>query len=283
MPKTTPNDTYSFQLGDFHCIVIKDEGSKGPVEQFFPNASPELLERAHKEFGDTLDLSFNCLLVETPSESILIDTGNGVDTDGKGRLFQNLKSINVPPENISKVILTHAHADHYAAMLTKQGQKIFPNATYLMWHDEWKHYSSPAQLKKDKERSQERYDFIKTYFLKLEPHLHFLSAQHPNISEGIKVLYLPGHTKHHIGIKIQSEGECLLYLADLFIHPLIFNFTSLLMPFDDNKDIIQSRQKILERATNSSELILGYHFSFPGLGFIKQDSEGYYWQTIKSP
>ena len=61
---------------------------------------------------DKFDGSFNCLFIDTGAQRILIDAGNGVETDGDGRLFQHLQTLNIAPESIDIVVLTHAHADH---------------------------------------------------------------------------------------------------------------------------------------------------------------------------
>ena len=90
-------------------------------------------------------MGLNCLLIRTPTENILVDTGLGNAYDEKFAflygvdkseidLLRSLAAAGVQATDISKVILTHLHFDHAGGNCFQQetGEFIptFPNAVY---------------------------------------------------------------------------------------------------------------------------------------------------------
>ncbi len=265
----TTDELYQFQIGDFTCTSIQDENGSPTAKQFFGNVPTNEKHLIPYADDEELDSSFNCLLIDTGSQKVLLDAGNGVDTGGDGRLLQNLNTLGISPEDIDIVVLSHAHADHYGGLLNKDGSKNFANARYIMWHDEWLAYNSPEQLQRERERENgaERLAFIETYFLPLDPHLSFIDVTSPEIAPGILAIYAPGHTHHHIGIEISSQGETILYMGDAFIHPLFARHRHWQFPFEvDGKKLAQSRDKLISLASAKDSLVHSYHFAFPGIG-----------------
>ena len=275
---------YKFSIGDFTCYSIQDEGSIEAAEKFFPSVPEDELKNALEAdgFSDQLNMSFNCLLIDTGDKRVLIDSGNGVETGGDGRLLGHLQAMDIPLDSIDVVVLTHAHGDHYAGMMLANGDKVFPNAEYVMWHDEWAYYSSEERLKIEKERSDERLEFIQTYFVSLKDHLRFLDADNTEIVSGINALYAPGHTRHHITIQVESKGETLLYVSDALIHPLHFNNNDWHWYFEyDAEQLKQTRKMLTEIAIDKNLLFHAYHFTFPGLGHVSKDGSRIVWKPIE--
>ncbi|KAH7687833.1 Protein C03F11.2, partial [Aphelenchoides avenae] len=61
-------------------------------------------------------------LVETPGMKMIVDTTSPTDLATKDSLLQKLTSMNLGPEKINVLVLTHGHPDH-------AGQaSMFPNA-----------------------------------------------------------------------------------------------------------------------------------------------------------
>lgn len=92
--------------------------------------------------------SIGSLLVEvqpfviiTSSDIILLDAGLGFNVNGGLQIYQNLKSNGIEPHQISKVLVSHLHKDHAAALGLKnqfnQYQLSFPNATYYIQKQEF--------------------------------------------------------------------------------------------------------------------------------------------------
>ena len=275
---------YEFTLGNFRAWAIQDENGAPPVKDCFPHATSAELEAAAKRFGFAVDgnieLSFTTLLLDTGQEKILFDTGNGVDTGGEGRLFSHLASMDIARESINKVVLSHAHGDHYAGILSATGQLNFPNAQHFIWREEWAFYSSTERLAFEQNRSLERYEFIQKYFLPIAPHWHFLDENQPEIAAGIQAIPAKGHTMHHCAFRIESEGVILYFAGDAFLHPAYIENWH----WGYNTDIEQetaklSRKMLAARIAEEKALVLGYHFPFPSLGRVVAEGNKFIWQA----
>jgi glyoxylase-like metal-dependent hydrolase (beta-lactamase superfamily II) len=58
-----------------------------------------------------------------------------------------LKSEVITPEEITTVILTHAHPDHVGGVLDTSGKPAFANAQYVMSKTEWDFWTSKPDLR----------------------------------------------------------------------------------------------------------------------------------------
>ena len=75
--------TFSFDVGDFKCVSISDgiqpiDGDFLP--NFFAGASADELAEAFRRHGispDYYELQCNCLLIDTGTDRVLIDSGGG--------------------------------------------------------------------------------------------------------------------------------------------------------------------------------------------------------------
>jgi 7,8-dihydropterin-6-yl-methyl-4-(beta-D-ribofuranosyl)aminobenzene 5'-phosphate synthase len=67
-------------------------------------------EICKKDAGLKSDWGFSCL-IETENENILFDTG------AKGKiLLNNMEKLDVYPEKINKIVISHEHWDHYGGL-----------------------------------------------------------------------------------------------------------------------------------------------------------------------
>jgi glyoxylase-like metal-dependent hydrolase (beta-lactamase superfamily II) len=276
-------EIYEFKLGDFRCWAIQDSNSSESVAQTFLNTKPEEIEAAASRYGfaldGTIDISYTALLIDTGKEKILIDSGWGVDTGGNGRLFGNLERLGISRESIDKLVLTHAHADHYAGLLSKEGALNFPNAKHFIWRGEWEFYSGEERLAFEKNRSEPHYNFIVKYFLAMRPHWHFLDEAQNEISEGVCAISAKGHSKEHIAIRLESNGEVLYVVGDAFLHPAFvenwhWGFGNDLVP----EEASASRKMLAARISGENAKMLAYHFPFPGIGRVVAEGDKFYWQ-----
>ena len=80
----------------------------------------------------TLASGNNILYLETETERILFDTGNGVPDDFGfgGQLVANLEAQGIARGSITRILLSHAHTDHIGGVLLNGGDTLaFPSAT----------------------------------------------------------------------------------------------------------------------------------------------------------
>ena len=125
----------SFKVGTMQVSVLHDGRLAIPNDGsvFGANASPvevaELLRRAGRP-TDKIYLDIDVLLVRTKGHLALIDTGYG--PEGKSVLKDSLALVQVSPEDITDVFITHAHEDHVGGLVDANGNPAFRNATIHM-------------------------------------------------------------------------------------------------------------------------------------------------------
>jgi glyoxylase-like metal-dependent hydrolase (beta-lactamase superfamily II) len=274
------NQIYEFKLGAWTCWALKDADAEATGQEAFPSASEDEIKAAAQRFGfqETIEQSYTVLLVDTGNENILIDTGNGSE---HGRLFTHLATLGVHPESIDIVILSHLHGDHYQGHLNPAAGLNFPNAKHFIWREEWDFYCNPESLADERKEAPKRLAHKQRFLLPLAPHWHFLDESQPEIINGISAIPSPGHTAHHIAIRLESQGEILYFAADLYIHPAYIETPNWKYKSDFDADMtIASRKQINQRIADEQALVLAYHFAFPGIGRIVAEGEGFRWQAL---
>ena len=176
-----------------------------------------------------IPLGMRCLLIEHPDALVLVDTGVGdkesekftaiygienspVGAVGPTQLESALAEAGFAAADVDIVINSHLHFDH-AGGNTRRGEDgaavlTFPNARYVVRRGEWDWAHFPN------ERTSASY-FGHNYDPVSAAGRLDLVDDDRELLPGISLRRTPGHTPHHQGILVESEGERLFYLADL--------------------------------------------------------------------
>ncbi len=115
--------------------------------------------------------------------------------------------------------------------------------------------------------------------------LLILSHAHPDhihgaLIDGVRVVAVPGHTPGQIGVKVESQGETLLYTADVIAHPIHLERSDWNIVSDaDRALVLQTRAAVLAQAAEAGWWLFVYHFPFPGLCRIAR--EGDHWRITE--
>jgi glyoxylase-like metal-dependent hydrolase (beta-lactamase superfamily II) len=257
-----------FKLGNMELTVISDGSSPFDASILGVNAPEGGIDAALSDSGISMadnTVSYLILLARAGDEWVLFDTGNG------NKLVPTLGALGIAPGDIDKVVISHFHPDHINGMVT-DGAPTFPNATY--------HF--PAL-----EREFLNADLSATPLAGIAGlALSNLAAVESQLSlyndgdvlaEGITAQLAAGHSAGHMAFKLESEGRSLLHLVDAALSA----YVSLPHPdwfsgFDaDGPMASQTRIALLEQSMAENSLILGYHFPFPGVGYVRPEGDGY--------
>ncbi|SFO48139.1 MBL fold metallo-hydrolase [Sphingomonas sp. OK281] len=272
---------YRMRLGDFRVTVLSD----GSVERDLPAlmSEPEKVRLRFKARHQPLPahLSVNCFLIDTGEHRILIDTGAGelFGPGVAGQLIKNLHSAGYMPEDIDIVLLTHIHGDHSGG-LSIGGQRVFPSATVYvddadpaLWLSKDAEARAPLAQRPTFEQSQKTVGpYVTAGRLKT---FHAPAT----LFAGVQAIPLRGHTPGQSGYIIESKGQKLLLWGDV-IHSADVQFQdpSITIQYDvDKRDAAATRLRILSETADSGTLVGGAHLSFPGLGYVVREANGYSW------
>ena len=166
--------------------------------------------------------SLTCLLVRSEGQNILIDTGLGNKLDEKGAsnwglerptggLADGLQSLGLSPEDIDLVIDTHLHSDHCGGNTTLVEGELrpaYPNANYVVQRMEWADASHPDARTRGTYFAENFEPLIKAGRMRL---LH----GDEQITEHIRCVMTPGHTRGHQAVILQSGEWAGMFVSDM--------------------------------------------------------------------
>jgi glyoxylase-like metal-dependent hydrolase (beta-lactamase superfamily II) len=278
---------YKFKIGDIEAALVSD-GSflfAPPYPLFGANATKEKVDEALKAAfvsPEHVPAQVNTLLLRVGKEIVLIDSGCGnAFGPTTGKLLPNLAAAGVQPDEVTVVIVTHAHPDHVCG-LHNSGKPVFRNARYFAHKDEiafWtaphvdlSRSTAPAEMKKG--LVNEAVWAFKAMEGKLEPF-----ENKKRIIEGIEIVAAPGHTPGHSGLLIASGDSQLLYVTDAAHHAAInFAHPDWHVAFDaDPVEAAKSRRALLDRAAADRVLVSGAHLPFPAVGHVRAKDNAFEW------
>src|SRR5579884_3721638 len=175
-------------------------------------------------------------------------------------IVEQLQSLHIQPEDITHVIITHAHFDHYSGTTFEEsGRRVprFPNATYYLGKADWEYPEIQQALSEN--------DSLESQTLGV---LHNAGRLQPvdgnlNLLPGIQIIAAPGESPGHQIVRVHSQGQTLYCVGDLFHHPLEIEHPSLMAQWADPQTNLASRQKFIEAAIAENAIIIAAHMT-PG-------------------
>ena len=93
-----------------------------------------------------------------------------------------------------------------------------------------------------------------------------------SVAPGVGVIDTPGHTPGHMSLLVEG-GEGLILGADVNANEVVsLRHPDWAFGFDSDRDqAIATRKALLERAASDRMRYLGFHFTYPGVGFVERD------------
>jgi len=146
---------HTLQVGEITVTILNDAVRPAPPERTAEHLSVtvEEVREAYQALGldpEEDEHHFNCLLIEVGDERILVDTGFGEQAQPQGgNLFAGLDEMGIGPEDITKIVITHAHGDHVLGLTDDVGQMKFPGVDHLFNQLEWAYWYVDGHLQGD--------------------------------------------------------------------------------------------------------------------------------------
>lgn len=256
----------TFKLGEFELTIVSDGKFWLDGGAMFGVVPKVIWDKQNPaDVFNRIELGLNCLLIKSPDDLILVDTGVGTKLKERFKdiyrvereygLIQALGKHGIKPENIDKVINTHLHFDHCGGNTIKKESEVvptFPNAQYIIQKQEWHDATNPNERTKA--------SYLGENFLPLQENEQILLVDgDTDIIAGIKVIHTNGHTRGHQSVMIESNGEKAMYFGD-FIPTASHIRIPYTMGYDLYPiDLIEKKKDILKTALEEHWLLIFEH------------------------
>jgi len=234
-----------------------------------------------------IKLALNSILIKTEKALILVETGIGGDlnpkfyeyysVEKKPGLVLSLEKLGYQAEDIDFVINTHLHFDHCGGNTHKdeKGEDVptFPRARYIIQKGEWDYALHPSERDKP--------SYLEQNFLPLEQHgLLQLVDGNKEISEGVEVVVVPGHTSRHQCVKVSSEGKVFFFLGDL-VPTSAHVGLSYIMSYDlSPQETLESKKRYFEQAIEEDWILAFNHDPEHFFGKVKKVHDKYTFEPL---
>ena len=192
-------------------------------------------------------------LIDTGSEVILVDTGipagtpeetpdeNSMAFTGKDicTYMDALAALGYKPEQVTKILLTHKHADHSGEL------RSFPNAEIYVNADE----IGVAEL-------EGLPNLVPVHFTD-GPYYNFPESQ--KIVEGVYFIKAKGHTNGNSLVIAENEGLFYMFQADITYVDEALHENKLSIVFDDLAAARDALDRVREFVRNHPTIYMGTH------------------------
>jgi glyoxylase-like metal-dependent hydrolase (beta-lactamase superfamily II) len=273
---------YRSKLGDFEITVVNDGARAIPLPASFVRNVPNeqvlaAAEAAYMPKGSII-APFNPIVVNTGAKLVLIDTGYGPGiAPTVGLLPLTLAAAGIDPKAIDVVLISHMHGDHILGLKTPDGALAFPNAEIKVPAVDWTFWMSDDNMSKAPDGFQKAsFGFNRKIFSNLADKVTRYDWG-KEVAPGITAVEASGHTPGHTAFVIASGPGRLFFQGDVSNVPDLFlrNPDWHVMFDSEPEKAAQTRRRIYDMASAERILVSGYHFPFPGLGYIEKAGTGY--------
>lgn len=276
-----PNPGYfRFTLGEAKITVLSDGYFTSPVSGVAVNADRSEVEAALKQHFLPTGQNYahtNHLFVELGEVKLLVDVGSGSRFFGTtGRLIANMESAGIDPASVTHVFITHAHPDHIWGIRDDFDEALFPDAQYFIGEVEHRYWMQEDLVNKVAPEDQQ-FVLGAVNSIMADGVEWQLVTGGQEIAPGIRALDSFGHTAGHMSLHVASGDHQLIAVGDAFAqvwtnfaHPDWYNGIDA-----DPAQTVATRKAALDQAASDRIALLGYHFPFPGVGYVARDGEAY--------
>jgi glyoxylase-like metal-dependent hydrolase (beta-lactamase superfamily II) len=271
----------TYKVGSAEVTAIYDgiwEKAHDPA--LISNASVDEVKAAMVKAGlpgDFVSIPFTVSVIKSGGKLILCDSGTGGQVQPTaGKFMTNFKAAGFDPAKVDVILISHCHPDHIFGLMEKDTNKqVYPNAEIIISDVEYKFWTDPAVIDKLPEARKGLARRIQATFPTWK-NIRQVTGE-AEVAPGVRFVISPGHTPGHRAFHLSSGSQQLMLSNDTcYVPALVVAHPGWHGVYDqDAKTAEASRRALMDRVVADKLQIAGYHFPFPGSGFITKDGSGY--------
>ncbi|WOH62912.1 MBL fold metallo-hydrolase [Bradyrhizobium sp. BWA-3-5] len=276
---------YALRVGEIDVLVISDGVLTPPSESMATNADPAMRSAWLDDMflsRDSFDWALNEVVVRSGGQTILIDSGLGMeypDFPRAGQWGQRLEAAGIDLGSVTDVVLTHMHFDHVGGLLVERvKERLRPDLRIHVAAAEVKFWASPdfsrtampPALADLAERASKQ--FLEEYHRQLQPF-----EEEYAVAPGVVVHRTGGHTPGHSVVRLASGGDRLMFAGDA-IFPVSFDHPDWHNGFEhDPEEATRVRLGLFRELAETGTWLVATHMPFPSVGRVAVAGDGFRW------
>ena len=276
---------YRFRIGELHITALSDGTVPQDLHELLRDTTTEKTD-ALLEAGlrvNPVEASLNAFMFKIDERVFLVDTGAGdfFKPFAGGVLLDSLAAAGVGPDDVTDVLLTHAHDDHLGGLIL-DGKMVFPNAVVRLSKSDFEFFmdsSNSAKAQYDMHYFDEAMSVLKPY---ADAGKVATFDGPTEIAPGITATIHPGHTPGSVFYTVESQDETIVFVGDIVhVEAVQFPDPTITITYDvDLNGAATTRRKAFADFARERTLIAIPHISFPGLGHVRVAGSGFDWVPV---
>jgi len=277
--------TYAFRVGDLRITALSDGTVPQDLHTLLRDTTDQKTDSLLKQgfVANPVEASINVFMFKLGNRLFLVDTGSGelFPRGFGGKLLQSLAAAGVSPEQVTDILLTHAHDDHMGGLI-HNGALAFPNATVHVGKADVEFFQDRSNAAK----THYGMNYFDDYFASLK---HYVDAGKVQMFEGtaqivpgITATVHPGHTPGSAFYTVESKGQRIVFVGDIIhVSEVQFPDPTITITYDvDRTQAAHVREAAFTAFAHDGTLIAIPHIPFPGVGHIRTAGTGYEWVPV---
>jgi glyoxylase-like metal-dependent hydrolase (beta-lactamase superfamily II) len=249
-------------------------GELGELAELFPDTSdwtpyrdlyPEIFA------GSRWRIPCTSYLLRSAGDTVLVDTGVGPaglwdwGAEFEEGLLPALAEAGTDPEDVDIVFLTHLHVDHVGWNTDRDGRLVFPNARHVAHRD-------GIAFASESSRQHVARTILSVEFEQIDGETV--------VAEGVTAFPLPGHFPGHMGLRIDSEDERAVLIADAAVNPMLLDRPDRAYVSDgDAATCAATRRALLPELVDQDVLTVCGHYPAGDIGRVVTRNDRVVWEA----
>lgn len=283
------NSRCTYLVGDAKVSVLNSGDSVSTIAEVV-----RVPEEFRGAYGKKLDAKYLAPIwtihIRLPNASILVDPNDYdlVCPPGSASVPENYKpakvedqllELGVSAEEITHVVITHRHFDHYAGVTKKDlimgYVPSYPRASCLLNKADWE---SSKKLEEDAAEygvvlMDPEEDFRSLGVVRRANLLQLLDGD-TELVQGLRIISAPGETPGHQIVRVAFGGKTLYCIGDLYHHSIEVEHPSWMAPWADPSTNAESRLALATAASSEEAIVVAGHMP---VGRIEKSGSTFRW------